>query len=55
MLLGGVGYGAYTFFSSYRDPYKCVDNELYEQVRVDSNVYIFKGGYCVENAPIQEK
>ena len=51
MILAGVGFGVYSFFSSYRDPYKCVNNELYEQVRVDSNVYIFKGGYCVDNAP----
>lgn len=51
MILAGVGFGAYSFFNSYRDPFKCVNNELYEQVRVDSNVYIFKGGYCVETMP----
>ena len=48
MILAGVGYGAIYWTTNYKDPYKCVDNELYEQVRVDSNVYKFKGGYCVD-------
>jgi len=48
MILAGIGFGAYTFFINYRDPFKCVNNEIYEQIRVDSNVYKFKGGYCVE-------
>ena len=49
MILGGIGYGVYYAMQSYRDPYKCVDNEVYEQLRVDSGVYIFKGGYCVSD------
>ena len=48
MVLAGIGFGAYYFFINYRDPFKCVDNEIYEQIRVDSNVYKYKGGYCVE-------
>lgn len=44
VILGGIGY---YITQNYRDPYKCVDNEIYEQLRWDSNVYKFKGGYCV--------
>ena len=49
MILGGIGYGVYGFTQSYRDPFKCVNNEVYEQIRVDSGVYVFKGGSCVED------
>lgn len=42
--LGGAGY--YVVLN-YKDPFKCVDNEIYELIRWDSNVYKFKGGYCV--------
>jgi hypothetical protein len=48
MVLAGIGYGAFYWSQNYKDPYKCVNNEIYEQVRVDSNVYEFKGGYCVD-------
>jgi hypothetical protein len=48
MVLAGIGYGIFFWSQNYRDPFKCVDNQIYEQVRVDSNVYEFKGGYCVE-------
>jgi hypothetical protein len=48
MVLAGIGYGIFYWSQNYRDPFKCVDNQIYEQVRVDSNVYEFKGGYCVE-------
>ncbi len=48
MILAGVGYGIYMFVSSYKDPFKCVDNEIYQQLSWDSNVYKFKGGYCVD-------
>ena len=48
MILAGIGYGAFYWSQNYRDPYKCVDNQIYEQVRMDSNVYEFKGGYCVD-------
>jgi hypothetical protein len=48
MILAGIGYGAFYWSQNYKDPYKCVNNEIYEQVRMDSNVYQFKGGYCVE-------
>lgn len=47
MLLAGLGYGAYIFFTNYKDPYKCHNNEIYERMSVDSSVYKFKGGYCV--------
>jgi len=50
MILVGIGYGVLYWFKNYRDPYKCVNNEIYEQVRVDSNVYQFKGGYCVDGS-----
>jgi hypothetical protein len=49
MILAGIGYGVYYWTQNYRDPYMCVNNEIYEQVRVDSKVYKFKGGYCVED------
>jgi len=48
MILAGLGYGVFYWSQNYRDPYKCVNNEIYEQVRMDSNVYQFKGGYCVD-------
>jgi hypothetical protein len=48
MILAGIGYGIFYWSQNYRDPFKCVDNQIYEQVRMDSNVYEFKGGYCVE-------
>ena len=48
MVLAGIGYGVFYWSQNYRDPFKCVNNEIYEQVRMDSNVYQFKGGYCVE-------
>lgn len=49
MILGGIGYGAYYFMTNLKDPYKCVNNEIYEQLSLNSNVYKFKGGYCVDS------
>jgi hypothetical protein len=48
LVVGGIAVGIYYFVISYKDPFKCVDNEIYEQLRFDSNVYKFKGGYCVD-------
>ncbi len=47
MLIAALGGAGYFLFLNYKDPFKCVDNEIYEQIRWDSNVYKFKGGYCV--------
>jgi hypothetical protein len=47
LAIGIIGGGGYYITQNYKDPYKCVDNEIYEQLRWDSNVYKFKGGYCV--------
>ncbi len=47
MVLFGIGYGVYYWTQNYRDPYKCFDNQIYQQVRVDSDVYEFKGGFCI--------
>jgi hypothetical protein len=33
---------------NYKDPYKCVSNQLYKQVSMDSDVYLFVGDYCVD-------
>jgi hypothetical protein len=46
-LVGAIGYGAYYLATIYKDPYKCYHNEIYERMSLDSNVYKFKGGYCV--------
>lgn len=48
MLLGGLGYGAYYFVQNKKDPYKCVNNHVFEQLRVDSDVYVFLGGTCID-------
>lgn len=47
LLLGAVGYVGFYFVTTYKDPYKCYGNEIYERMSVDSAVYKFKGGYCV--------
>lgn len=47
MILGGIGYGAYYVMQNYKDPYKCFNNQLYQQKSIDSNVYIFIGDVCV--------
>ena len=47
MILGGIGYGAYYVMQNYKDPYKCFNNQLYQQKSIDSNVYIFIGDVCI--------
>lgn len=47
MVIGVVGYISYYFATTYKDPYKCFNNEIYERMSIDSTVYKFKGGYCV--------
>ncbi len=48
MVLAGLGYGAVYYMDNRKDPYKCVNNHVFEQLRIDSNVYVFKGGTCVD-------
>ena len=48
LVLAGVGYGLFYYFSNYKDPFKCVNNQVFEQIRVDSNVYVFKGETCID-------
>jgi hypothetical protein len=48
LIVVGVGYGIYQLIINYKDPYMCVQNELYKRVSIDSKVYIFEGGYCVQ-------
>ena len=52
LVLCGIGYGAFYYFSNYKDPYKCVNNQVFEQIRVDSNVYVFKGDTCIDGERI---
>jgi hypothetical protein len=48
MVLAGLGYGAVYYMDNRKDPYKCVNNHVFEQLRIDSDVYVFKGGTCVD-------
>ena len=48
MILAGIGYGAFYWTQNYKDPYKCVNNHVFEQLRVDSDVYVYKGGTCID-------
>lgn len=48
LIIGGLGFLIYYFVINYSDPYLCHDNEIYERISIDSNVYQFKGGYCME-------
>lgn len=47
MILAGIGYGAMYVVQNYKDPYKCFNNQLYQQKSMDSNVYVFVGDVCV--------
>jgi len=53
-IVGGIGYGIYYTLSTMRDPYKCYNNQLFEQKSVLSNVYIFNGDPCI-SGDLQEQ
>ena len=53
MILGGVGYLAYYYMQNHKDPYICVNNHVFEQIRIDSDIYVFKGGTCVDSKDIK--
>ena len=49
MILAGLGFGAVYLVQNRKDPYKCVNNHVFEQLRIDSDVYVFKGeGTCID-------
>ena len=48
MILAGIGYGVVYLVQNRKDPYKCVNNHVFEQLRMDSDVQVFKGGTCVD-------
>ena len=48
MVLAGIGYGAFYYMENHKDPYICVNNHVFEQIRIDSDIYVFKGGTCVD-------
>lgn len=48
MILGGIGYGVFYYMQNHKDPYKCVNNHVFEQLRIDSDIYVFKGGTCID-------
>lgn len=49
MILVGIGYGIVYLVQNRKDPYKCVNNHVFEQLRIDSDVYVFKGGTCIDS------
>lgn len=48
LILAGVGYAGYYLVTNSKDPYKCYNNQLFEQKSILSNVYVFKGDTCVD-------
>ena len=54
MVLAGIGFGVYYWTQNYKDPYICVNNHVFEQLRIDSDVYVFKGGTCVDAKDVRE-
>ena len=54
MVLGGIGYGAFYYMENHKDPYICVNNHVFEQIRIDSDIYVFKGGTCVDSKDLKE-
>jgi hypothetical protein len=53
MLLGGIGYGIFYYMENHRDPFICVNNQVFEQLRLDSDVYVFRGETCVDAKDVQ--
>ena len=54
MVLGGIGFGVMYYMQNHKDPYKCVNNQVFEQIRVDSDIYVFKGETCVDAKDLKE-
>jgi hypothetical protein len=54
MLLGGIGYGVFYYMENHRDPFICVNNQVFEQLRLDSDVYVFRGETCVDAKDVRE-
>jgi hypothetical protein len=48
MVLAGIGYGIFFYMENHKDPFICVNNQVFEQLRIDSDVYVFKGETCVD-------
>jgi hypothetical protein len=48
LVLAAISYVGYYLSENYHDPYKCYNGEIYERLSIDSNVYKFVGGYCVD-------
>jgi hypothetical protein len=54
MVLAGIGYGIFYYMENHRDPFICVNNQVFEQLRLDSNVYVFRGETCVDAKDVRE-
>lgn len=54
MLIAGIGYGVLYYMDNHKDPYKCVNNHVFEQLRIDSDVYVFKGGTCIDAKDLEQ-
>jgi len=53
MVMAGVGYGAFYYIQNHKDPYICVNNQVFEQLRLDSDIYIFRGDTCVDSKGVK--
>ena len=53
MILAGIGYAAYYYAQNHKDPFICVNNQVFEQLRIDSDVYVFRGETCVDKKHVE--
>ncbi len=54
MILAGIGYAAWYLAQNHRDPFICVNNQVFEQLRLDSDVYVFRGETCVDSKDVSK-
>jgi hypothetical protein len=54
MVLAGIAYGVLYYMDNHKDPFKCVNNHVFEQIRIDSDIYVFKGGTCIDAKDLEQ-
>ena len=54
MVSGVLVMECFCYMENHRDPYICVNNHVFEQIRIDSDVYVYKSGTCVDAKDLKD-